>query len=143
MYVGRDEEHLELQELERVPAHLPTAGDVRLAVSLRLQEFSGGYDGVWVARPALKRFVEQLDVLLRTRKSTARIEAMSPGEFSMELRPVGQLGHYEVRVLLGRHQYSGTTSWPTALSGGFELGPSDLPVILAAFESMLTPSGAS
>jgi hypothetical protein len=141
IFIGRDEEHLELEEMERVPLYLTTPGDVRVKVNLRLQEFRGSYSNVWLSKSDLERFVGQLKLLVETRKTTAKIEAMSPGEFSFELRPYDSLGHFEASVQLGRHQFSGPTYWPTAISGGFEIEPSDLVPILAGFQALLEPQG--
>jgi hypothetical protein len=139
VFIGRDREHLELEEMERVPQHLPTPGDVRVNVNLRLQEFRGSYSNVWLSRPDLEKFVEQLKLLIKTRKTAAKLEAMSPGEFCFELRPYDSLGHFEASVQLGRHQFSGPTYWPTVLSGGFEVDPSELESILAGFRTFLEP----
>ena len=143
MFMGREEEHLELEELERVPEHLPTSGDVRVKATVRLQQFSGSYSDVWLARPELARFVEQLKSLVDTQQGTAKLEAISPDEFSLELRSVGSLGHLEASVRLGRYQYSGPTYWPTMIAGGFEIEPSQLQSILAAFQALLLPRDAS
>ena len=57
IFIGRDEEYLELEEMEKEPLHFPTAGDVRVKVNLRLQEFRGNYSNVWLSKPDLERFV--------------------------------------------------------------------------------------
>lgn len=143
IFIGRDDEHLELEEMERVPTQLPTPGDVQVKVTLRLQDFRGSYSNVWLSKPDLERFVEDLELLVETRKTTAKLNGMSPGEFSLELRPYDSLGHFEASVQLGRHQYSGPTYWPTVLSGGFEVEPSDLVSILAGFRALLVPRDTS
>ncbi len=138
MFIGTEEEHLELKEVERVTDDLPTRGDVRLEVSVRLRDFSGRTPSVWLDRAALERFVEELRELVETRKSAAKIEAMSPGEFSVELRPNGPVGHFEMAVVLGRGWYGAQqTHWITQVSGGLDVDPSELPVILRAFEAMI------
>ena len=137
IYIGRDEEHIKLEELERVPKHLPTPGDVRINATVRLQQFSGSYSGVWLARPELEKFVEQLSSLVGTNQGVAKLESMGPGEFSLEIRYASST--FEVVVQLGRHQYSGPTYWPTKLSGGFGIEGSQLGSILASFQSLLEP----
>lgn len=137
IFIGRDEEHLELEEMERVPKHLPTPGDVRVKVTLRLQDFRGSYPNVWLSKLGLERFVGELKLLVETRKTKAKLNAMSPEEFSLELRPYDTLGHFEASVRLGRCQDSGATYWPTMIAGGFEIKPSQLQSILASFQSLL------
>lgn len=143
MFIGRHHEHLELEEVERIPDHLPTPGDVRVRATVKLQDFGGSYAGVWLARSELSKFVDQLRTVVETRRGTATLEAMSPGEFTIELRSLDSAGHFEVRVRVGRHQYSGRTNWPTMVAGGFEVEPDQLPSVLAAFESLLSPAQAS
>ena len=143
MFIGREEEHLELEELERVPEHLPTPGDLRVRATLKLQQFSGSYSDVWLAQSDLVRFVEQLKSLVDTQQGAAKLEAMTPDEFSLEIRPAGSLGHIEASVRLSRHQYSGPTYWPTMLSGGFEIEPRQLESTLSSFEALLMSADAS
>jgi len=143
MFIGRYEEYLELEELERVPEHLPTPGDLRVRATLRLQQFSGSYSDVWLARPELAKFVEELKSLVDTQQGKAKLEAISPDEFSLELRPAGSLGHFEASVRLGRHQYSGSTYWPAMIAGGFEIEHSQLQSILTAFQALLLPRDTS
>ena len=139
IFIGRDEEHIKLEEMERVSHHLSMPDDVQVKVNLRLQDFHGSYSHVWLYKPDLERFVEELKLLVETRRTSAKLEAMSPEEFSLELRPCDSLGHYEASVRLGRYQYSGSTYWPTMISGGFEIG-SDLNHILADFKALLVPN---
>ncbi len=143
MLIGRDKECIEIVELERVPGHLPTPGDVRVKATVTLQLFSGSHSDVWLSQPDLAAFVKQLRIVVDSRKGTAKLEAMSPDEFSLELRATDSLGHYEVSVRLCRYQYSGPTHWLTAVSGGFEFEPDQLPSILAAFQALLEPCDAS
>ena len=143
IYIGRDDEHLQLEAMEWVPAHHPMPGDVRVQVTLRLQDFCGSYSGVWLSKPELERFLKELESLEDSRKATARLDAVSPNEFSLELRPYGHLGHFEASVLLGRHQFSGPSCWPTTLCGGFEVDPAGLPSILSGFRALLVPRATS
>ena len=143
MFIGRDDEHLELEEIERVPDHLPTPGDVRVRATVTLQDFAGSYDGIWLSHSDLSNFVKQLRTVVQTRKGTAKLEAMSPGEFTMEVRSVDAAGHFEASVRVGRQQYSGRTYRPAMVTGGFEIEPDQLPLVLAAFESLLKPPLAS
>jgi hypothetical protein len=137
MRIGRDDEYLEIEELERCPDTLPGAGDVKVKVTVRLQEFSGSYSGVWLAKRDLVRFVAQLQAVFDTRTGKANLEAMSPNVLAVELRPMNSRGYFEMSVRLGRHQYSGDTNWPTFVAGGFEIEPDELRSVLLAFKALL------
>jgi hypothetical protein len=143
MLIGREEEHIELELLERVPEHLPTPGDVRVRATVKLQEFGGSYSGVWLAQPDLAKFVEQLKSLRDNRQGSAKIEAMIPDEFSLEFRPLDSLGHLEATVRLGCGHYRERSFGPTILTGGFEIEPSQLESVLDAFQTLLEPNGPS
>jgi len=126
-----------------VAEHLPTPGDVRIKATVRFQQFSGSHTDVWLGHSELTMFVEQLRSLVDSRQGTAKLEAISQDEFSQEVRSMDPLGHFEASVRLGRHQYSGTTCWPTMISGGFEIEPSQLQSILTAFQALLVPRDAT
>lgn len=137
MFAGTEDEHLELTELERIPNDKPTPGDVRLQASVRLKEFSGRYSSVWLAKPDLEEFVADLQQLVESRRGKVRLQSLSPDEFWVEIRSVDSLGHFELEVQLKRYQYSGPTYWPTTVSGGFEVEPTQLPSILSGFRAFL------
>ncbi len=137
MLIGRGNEYLEIEEQERLPDTLPCAGDVRVKVTMRFQKFGGSYSEIWLAKPDLVRFVEQLQTVVETRTGKARLEAMSPDELTIELRPMDSLGHFEIFVRLGHHQYSGATCRPPVVAGGFEIEPDQLPVVLSGFKALL------
>jgi hypothetical protein len=108
-------------ERERIRESLPTPGDVRVEVTIRLQEFAGSYENVWLSRPELQSFLGQLSDLIETRKGKAELHSMSPDEFWLEIRPADTSGHFEVATQLKRHQYGGTPHCPTVVAGGFAL----------------------
>lgn len=137
MLIGRRNEHLVIEVLERLPDDSPTPGDLRGKVSLKLREFTGCYSGVWLAKPDLNAFVEQLEALETSRSGSAKLEAMSPDELTLELRSMDDKGHFEAAVQLGRYQYSGDTDRPTRISGGFIVDPDQLPAIMTAFRNLL------
>jgi hypothetical protein len=143
MLIGNESEHVELVELERLPAHLPTPGDVRVKATVTLQQFSGTYSEVWFEQPVLVAFMEQLKALVESRKGTAKLESMGPDEFALELRSMETPGDYEASVRLGRYQYSGPTYWLTTISGGLEIDPKQLPSVLAGFQAMIDPREAN
>jgi hypothetical protein len=136
MKIGTKEEFIEIEELEREPEGSPCAGDVNVSVALALQEFSGSYDGVWLALPEMERFVGELEILDEKRNGSAKISSMSPEEFVLEIRSSDTLGHMEIEAQLHRHQYSGPKYWPIHLNGGFETQPETIRQLISCFKAL-------
>jgi len=136
MKIGTKEEFIEIEELEREPEGSPCAGDVNVSVALALQEFSGSYDGVWLALPEMERFVAELEILDEKRNGSAKISSMSPEEFVLEIRSSDTLGHMEIEAKLHRHQYSGPKYWPIHLKGGFETQPETIRLLISCFKAL-------
>jgi hypothetical protein len=134
--IGSDEEFIEITELEKAPQHLPNAGDVRVCVHVKLKEFAGRYDSVWLEAPALKDFIAALGKLEHERNGSVVLESCSPNEFRLNIRSRDAQGHFVAEVSLSRYQYSGPTNWRTLVCGGFELDPSSLPSVLQAFKTL-------
>ena len=137
MKIGNNNEYIELIEQERVPEHLPTSGNVRVKVSVQLQEFHGSYENVWLDKNELRIFLKELHKLNETRKGKVYLKSLSPDEFWVEIRTIDSVGHFEVQVQLKRHQYSGPTYWPTSVAGGFELDPFQLESIIKGFRALV------
>ena len=136
MRIGSELQHVDLAVLERSSVGAPNEGDVRVQVDIALGQFGGSYDSVWLEGPKLDEFVEGLVQLERNRSGEALLHSTSPDEFTLKLRSRDNLGHIVVEVALQRHQYSGPTYWPTKVSGGFELDPTELPVIVRQFQKL-------
>jgi hypothetical protein len=139
MRIGTENEHLDLELLGRdgQPGIPPRRRDLQVKATLKLQEFGGSYSGVWLFEPDVVRFVDELQAIVESRRGTAKLDSMSPGELTLELRPTDPVGHFELSVRMSRHQWSGPTYWPTTVSGGFEVDPTCLPAILRDFEALL------
>ncbi|WP_057634084.1 WapI family immunity protein [Stenotrophomonas humi] len=137
MRIGTETEHTDLVVLERVPVGVPNEGDLRVQVSVTLGAFCGTYDYVWLEQAALAEFVERLTSLERSRSGEALLQSLSPDEFSFKLRSRDNSGHFVAEVSLQRYQYSGPIYWPTNVSGGFELEPTELPKIVSQFRALV------
>lgn len=139
MLIGRDKEYVEIVELERIPDTLPTPGDVRVEVTVRLQDFGGRYGEVWLAQPDLVKFVRDFEAVVTAGSGRAVLEAMSPDELTLEFEQLTTEEHVRLHVRLGRYQYSWgwDTYWPTSVEGGFEVASCALPSILAGFQALL------
>jgi hypothetical protein len=80
-----------IEPVDRVPADLPSAGDVELSVEVASEQFSGpGF--AWVAGPALAAFLAQLRELDTRRQGEAVVEGLSPEEFRLRLWSIDRRG---------------------------------------------------
>jgi len=86
---------LELVGTDRVPAHLPGAGDTRLAIRVQSRGFVG-QGSAWVEAPVLRAFVGQLRQLDARRQGRAELVSMSPGEFGLRVYATDRAGHLAV-----------------------------------------------
>ncbi|WP_076588894.1 hypothetical protein, partial [Vibrio ostreicida] len=88
MIIGSTDEFIEIEELERSQPN----GDVGVYTKLKLQDFSGSYSGIFIGEPEIKLFCEQLARLNSSRQGLAKINSLTPEEFQLEIRSVGNLG---------------------------------------------------
>lgn len=139
MHIGSNTDLIDIIELERAPKGVPNEGDVRVCVQVTLGEFSGRYEAVWLEEPTLREFIEQLATIEADRAGSATLTSCSPDEFVLKIRSRDRLGHFVAEVSLCRYRYCGNSSWPTTVSGGFEIEPSSLPFLLDEFRSLNTP----
>ena len=68
-----------------MPDHLQTAGDFRVSVSVRCEEFRASECSSWIARSTLDSFVTALRGFESSRIGCATLESMSPGEFALSI----------------------------------------------------------
>lgn len=130
-----------IEPVDRVPANLPSAGDVELSVAVASEQFSGrGF--AWVAAPAMAAFLTQLRDLEAKRQGEATIEGLSPGEFRLRLWSVDRRGHMAVSGLVTKRVHKGEGSpYRQAVEFGFEFDPTLLPKVLAGFQAIDEGSG--
>ncbi|WP_218642500.1 hypothetical protein, partial [Vibrio ostreicida] len=91
----------------------------------------------FIGEPEIKLFCEQLARLNSSRQGLAKINSLTPEEFQLEIRSVGNLGKMEIEAQIHRHQYSGDKYWPIYLKGGFEVDPSAIEQLLFYFSDFL------
>src|SRR5262249_53666446 len=112
-----------IEPVDRVPADLPSAGDVELSVEVASEHFSGqGF--AWIASPALAAFLAQLRELETKRQGEATIEGLSPEEFRLRIWSVDRRGHMAVGGLVTKRVHKGEGSpYHHAVEFGFEFDP--------------------
>jgi hypothetical protein len=130
-----------IEPVDRVPAHLPSAGDVELSVEVASEQFSG-HGFAWVAAPALAAFLAELRELEASPQGTATIEGLSPEEFRLCLWSDDCRGHLAVGGLVTTRVYKGEGGpYRHAVEFGFEFDPTLLPRVLAGFEAIAEGRG--
>lgn len=78
--------------------------DCEIRAQLVTESFSGK-SSAWIDRMDLKAFVEEARQLMTTLNGRAIIGSESPGEFFLELKAVDRLGHFVLKLLLGKVVY--------------------------------------
>jgi hypothetical protein len=137
MKIGTEKEYIELLEIERTPSGIPCAGDVRIDVSIQLQEFSGHYSEVWLEFTEIEKFLIELHELNDSRNGNASIVSMSPDEFFLEIRASDNLGHMEIKTILQHYQYSGEKQRSVKVSGGFHVDPVAISQLISGIKSLI------
>jgi len=96
---------IELQVLEHGTIEGQAEGDLRLKVSVRMDDFAGAYDGVWIARDDWREFITSLQTLEPERRGKASLIAMSPDEFELHLEIIDRAGHLAAHGFLSRYHF--------------------------------------
>lgn len=121
---------LEIAVLDRVPSHLPSAGDTEFFLTIEAEGFCGR-GSVWVGAESLKVFVEELRNLEAERRGAAELVGLSPDTFQLRVRITDSVGHALVEGRLAKlHQ---------SLEFRFAFDPDQLPALLAEFAIFATP----
>ncbi len=118
---------IEVVAIDRVPDHLPRAGDTRLAVTVQSRGFAGE-GSAWVDASVLLAFVGQLRQVEARRQGRAELASLSRGEFALRVFATDRAGHMAVA---GRLTRAGQ-----ALEFEFPFCPSRLPGVVAGFAAM-------
>ncbi len=118
---------IEIVATERVPEHLPGAGDTRLAVTVKSSGFVGA-GTAWIEAPVLLVFLGQLRQLETRRQGRAEVASMSPGEFALRVFATDRAGHMAIAGRLARAGQS--------LEFEFPFCPSLLPEVVAGLAAI-------
>jgi hypothetical protein len=111
---------VELLITEVVPSGMPSEGDVRIEAKAQINGFVG-FGSCWVGAREFKAFSIAAKQLLSSSKGIARLESISPGEFSLSLSPANPRGYFSVQVAISKRSPA-----PCAMSGTFEVEPPSL-----------------
>ena len=123
-----DDDFVEIDLIEQVPAGQPDTGNAQLSVRVSSAGFAG-HSQSWVELERLQSFCRGLVALGRVRRGEAAIESMSPKELILKIRSSDLLGHMSIEGSTGRgvFQLAAETWWAWhAVHFGFEFDPSQL-----------------
>lgn len=136
MKIGIEPEFIEIIKREQAPPDRPDAGDIRISVFIKLADFSGKYDEIWLDKTELEKFISNLEIFEKERKGEISLNSMSPNEFQIKLSLLQKTGNIKVEILLTRICYVIDSLIPTKLSGGFELRQEYLSALLEDFKKI-------
>jgi hypothetical protein len=108
---------------------------VRLA--LAGNGFAGGNEQLALEHSELKRFLVDLERLVRDRRGAATLTSMSADEFALTIGVHDRAGHVLLTSEFRRHVYVTTTTLEHHVAIGCEFDPTDLPRVLRDFQDLL------
>jgi hypothetical protein len=103
-------------DMERYPS-------VCVKVQVKDRGFSGYNKSIWIVLDDFNKFIEQLKELDQSRRGTAELHSMSPGELSITIAPVDRAGHLMLKYCLSRTTIDGPFhEWISlSVTGRFDL----------------------
>lgn len=122
---------LTIQQIETDPVG---RHDIRAAVAVSGQGYSGANHSVWFDGNAIAMFISKLRQLETAREGIATLESMSPGECVITFRHSDPLGHLALYTSIAR----GTGDNRSLCQLSFQFDPSVFPEIVSELERVLT-----
>ena len=138
MIIGDEIDYVELKRLPETDEGGP--GDFRINVHVKLRDFQGWYDQVWIRKHEMDAFVEGLDRFGETRFCNVKLHGSNPGEFILRFYTLNEDGHVGVDVHLARIHAAPSENFNINLTGGFQLDTEKLPSLRAAFDELYHPA---
>jgi len=140
MLVRDGEDFLELDATEQVPAELPSTGDTRFAVRVRVSGKNIVFTAetwAWVDARVLAAFSSQLRELEARRQGSATLESMSWDELKLEVCSTDRAGHVAACGQVGHwcHGADGQARW-SVVGFGIPFCPTELPALVREFEGL-------
>src|SRR5512146_2296340 len=108
MIIGNEVSSVEISLIELGKVGMPSDGDLRVHVAVNASAsvsggpFVGVNDCVWVGREQWAGFVAALRTLALDRGGAARVSAMSPAKYSLEVFKSDSAGHFAAEGWVGR-----------------------------------------
>jgi hypothetical protein len=136
MVIRGDDNWLEINVADRIPADLPTPEDFSISISVSSHGFAGRGSS-WIAVEAMTQFIDELRELEKQRHGSATLEGMSPGSFQLRFWSINRRGHMAVAGRISKEIMQNEAApyqpFHHSVEFAFELDPTDLPRVLAEF----------
>lgn len=151
MKIGSAREYIEV-EAERSSY----ASEIKLDVTLNIQDFRGSYGGVYVSQQELNDFIDSLYALEDRRRGAARFCSRGPDELLFEyrqpdyaantegepqlifeIRSKDTVGNMAIEAQLHRYYFGESTSNPVYLKGCFDVGPEVISELILLFQNAI------
>lgn len=110
-------------------------GSFEVSLEVTSQNFSGSQSQVHFFATDYTKFLKGLRELEETRQGAARLQAMSPNEFWMEVLAVDKLGHIHLQGKLTQESSLRSEALWNSIGFDIELDPTRLPRIIREFET--------
>lgn len=113
-------------EIERYPS-------VCVAITVQNGDFRGSNKDVWIELDLLKKFIDNLKILEKTRRGSALLNSMSPEEFEIKIETYDLSGHMILNYKISQYTHHIPKTKVISLTGGFELDVSFFINIISDF----------
>jgi hypothetical protein len=120
-----NKDYFELDLVSQKDEDLPSKGDAYISIKLSSAGFSGE-NSLWVMSESICAFCRALMELEKTRRGSAVLESISPGELTLIIRNIDRAGHMGIEGKTGYHVQRENSSAFHSVEFGFEFDPSQL-----------------
>lgn len=130
---------LSLKLLHATPSQSASYPDLYVEISATVGAYSVQGVKAWLEWPGIEAFISDLTVLVRELKGEAKLIAMSPEDFQLEISNLDELGHFGLNFAVGSEYQAGNGHFTCGLQAGFEVELSDLELSLQWFDAVIRP----
>ena len=110
----------------------------KISIQLKTEEITAKFDrSIWVSEADVQNFIQQLEILDKSRNGKAKLSSMSPDEFDLIIENLDTLGHLSVCLSLKRES-SINLDYKDSLRICFEIDPTSIPSIVRSFTKEMT-----
>ena len=130
---------LSLKLLYATPSQRSPHPDLHVEISANVGLYSVQGVKAWLEWPDIEAFISALRVLVRELKGEAKLIAMSPEDFQLEISNIDGLGHFGLNFAIGSQYLAGNGHFKCGMQTGFEVELSDLELSLQWFDAVISP----
>ncbi|WP_429056741.1 hypothetical protein [Aeromonas jandaei] len=130
---------LSLKLLHATPSQNSSHPDLHVEISATVGAYSVQGVKAWLEWPDIEAFISALRVLVLELKGEAKLIALSPEDFQLEISNIDGLGHFGLNFVVGSQYQTGNGHFKCGLQAGFEVELSDLELSLRWFDAVIKP----